>query len=118
MITQFYLYILANNTLKRNFKKQFPFNNINVNKILCHGCNEDDKTGITGKYTRLLKNTLNTCTDIPLRWKDLSWQYHGMHLQSEMKIQYELQKAKRLLLNHKRRQDSWPPEEKSSIQGQ
>ena len=30
--------------LKGNFKK-FPFNNINMNKTLCHGCNEDDKTG-------------------------------------------------------------------------
>ena len=55
MITQFYLYTLADNNLKRNFKKlkenklkkkkQFPFNNVNINKILCHGCNEDDKTG-------------------------------------------------------------------------
>ena len=44
MIIQFYLYILANNNLKRNFKKQFPFDNVNINKILCHGCNEDDKT--------------------------------------------------------------------------
>ena len=44
MITQFYLYTLANNNLKRNFKKQFPFDNVNINKILCHGCNEDDKT--------------------------------------------------------------------------
>ena len=44
MITQFYLYTLANNNLKRNLKK-FPFNNVNINKILCHGCNEDDKTG-------------------------------------------------------------------------
>jgi len=44
MITQFYLYTLADNNLKRNFKK-FPFNNINMNKTLCHGCNEDDKTG-------------------------------------------------------------------------
>ena len=26
--------------------------------------------------------------------------------------------SERLLLNHKRRQDSWPPEEKNSIQGQ
>ena len=45
MITQFYLYTLGNNNLKRNFKKQFPFNNVNINKILCHGYNEDDKTG-------------------------------------------------------------------------
>ena len=44
MITQFYLYTLADNNLKRNFKK-FPFNNINMNKTLCHGCNKDDKTG-------------------------------------------------------------------------
>ena len=44
MITQFYLYTLANN-LKRNLKKQFPFSNVNINKILCHGCNKDDKTG-------------------------------------------------------------------------
>jgi len=34
MITQFYLYTLADNNLKRNFKK-FPFNNVNMNKILC-----------------------------------------------------------------------------------
>ena len=47
MITQFYLYTLANNNLKRNLKK-FPFNNVNINKILCHGFNEDDKTGTLG----------------------------------------------------------------------
>ncbi|MFH7882523.1 MAG: hypothetical protein QW140_02275 [Candidatus Aenigmatarchaeota archaeon] len=29
---------------EKEFKK-FPFNNVNMNKILCHGCNEDDKTG-------------------------------------------------------------------------
>ena len=46
MITQFYLYILANNNLKRNFKKkQLLFNNVKINKILCHGYNKDDKTG-------------------------------------------------------------------------
>ena len=45
MITQFNLYTVANNNLKRNLKKQFPLNNVNINKILCHGCNEDDKTG-------------------------------------------------------------------------
>ena len=42
---QFYLYTLANNNLKRNLKKQFPFNNVNINKILCHWGKEDDKTG-------------------------------------------------------------------------
>ena len=51
MITQFYLYTLANNNLKRNFKKQFPFNNVNINKILCNGYNEDDKTGTLKLYT-------------------------------------------------------------------
>ena len=25
--------------------KKFSFNNVNMNKILCHGCNEDNKTG-------------------------------------------------------------------------
>ena len=40
-----------------------------------------------------------------------------MHLQSEMKIQHKLQKTVGLLLNHKTCQDSWPPEEKNSIQG-
>ena len=32
-------YTLADNNLKRNFKK-FPFNNINMNKTLCHGIEE------------------------------------------------------------------------------
>ena len=35
MITQFSLYTLADNNLKRNFKK-FPFNNVNMNTTLCH----------------------------------------------------------------------------------
>ena len=35
MITQFSLYTLADNCLKRNFKK-FPFNNVNMNTTLCH----------------------------------------------------------------------------------
>ena len=43
MITQFYLSTLANNNLKRNLKKQFPFNNASINKILCHGCYKDDR---------------------------------------------------------------------------
>ena len=34
----------ADNNLKRNLKK-FPFNNVNMNTTLCHGCNEDEKTG-------------------------------------------------------------------------
>ena len=45
MITQFYLYTLANHNLKRNLKKQFTFNSVNINKIICHGCDEDDKPG-------------------------------------------------------------------------
>ena len=45
MITQFYLYTLANNNLKRNLNKKFPVNDVNINKILCRGCNEDDETG-------------------------------------------------------------------------
>ena len=45
MITQFYLYTLANNNLKRNLKKQFTFNSVNINTIFCHGCKEDDKPG-------------------------------------------------------------------------
>ena len=45
MNTQFYLYTLANNNLKRNFKKQFPFNSVNINTIFFQGCNEDDKPG-------------------------------------------------------------------------
>ena len=44
MITQFYLYTLAYN-LKRNLKKQFPFNTVSINEILCRGCDEDDKAG-------------------------------------------------------------------------
>ena len=55
MITQFYLYTLANN-LKRNFKKQFPFNSVNINKILCHGCDEDDMPG-----TLEILHTADTC---------------------------------------------------------
>ena len=109
MITQFYLYILANNNLKGNLWTWIKYFAMDVMRMtrLAHW-----------KLYMMAENTLNTCTDIPsLWWKDLSWQYHGMHLQSEMKIQYELQKAERLLLNHKRCQDSWPPE-KSSIQGQ
>ena len=35
MITQFSLYTLADNNLKRNFKK-FPFNNVHMNTTLCH----------------------------------------------------------------------------------
>lgn len=44
-MTLCYLYTLAINNLKRNLNKQFPFNHVNMNKRLCHGCNEDDKTG-------------------------------------------------------------------------
>ena len=36
-----YLYTLADNTLKRNLKKKFPFNTVNMNPMLCHGCHED-----------------------------------------------------------------------------
>ena len=117
MITQFYLYTLANNNLKRNLKKQFPFNSASINKILCHGCDKDDRLAHWKSYT-MPTDVLDTRTHTPQRRKDLGWQYHRTHLQSEMKIQCALQKAERLLLDHERCQDSWPPEEKNSIQGQ
>ena len=64
MITQFYLYTLANNNLKRNFKKQFPFNSVSINKILCRGCDEDDRLAHWKSYM-MLTHVLDTSTHIP-----------------------------------------------------
>ena len=63
MITQFYLYTLAYN-LKRNLKKQFPFNTVSINEILCRGCDEDDKPGTLESYT-MPTHVLDTRTHIP-----------------------------------------------------
>ena len=45
MMTQCYLYTPANNNLKRNLNKRFPFSHVNITKRLCYGQNEDNKTG-------------------------------------------------------------------------
>ena len=53
--------------------------------------------------------------------KCICWENKELELQAFLPCPEESQTShqdERLLLNHERRQDSWPPEEKDSIQGQ
>ena len=75
MITQFSLYTLADNNLKRKLKK-FPFNNVNMTMT---------RPARWNLYT-LAENYPEYMDRYSITMERLRWQYHGMHLQSEMKI--------------------------------